>query len=120
MARTGKSFAVSMITVCQLMALALWFSATAVLPQLRAEFDLGAVQSSLFTSSVVLGFVLGTVTSAVFGLADRIEPRRFWAVSAIIAATANILILTVPVDGVLVIVLRLVTGACMAEFTRLA
>ena len=114
MARTGKSFAVSMITVCQLMALALWFSATAVLPQLRAEFDLGAVQSSLFTSSVVLGFVLGTVTSAVFGLADRIEPRRFWAVSAIIAATANILILTVPVDGVLVIVLRLVTGVCMA------
>ncbi|MEQ8390556.1 MAG: MFS transporter [Thalassospira sp.] len=114
MARTGKTFAVSMITVCQLMALALWFSATAVLPQLRAEFGIGALQSSLFTSSVLLGFVLGTVVSAFLGLADRIEPRRFWAVSAIIAATANILILTVPVDGVFVIVLRLITGICMA------
>ncbi|MEQ9345114.1 MAG: MFS transporter [Thalassospira sp.] len=114
MVRTGKAFAVSMITVCQLMTLALWFSATAVLPQLRAEFDIGALQSSLFTSSVLLGFVLGTVVSAFLGLADRIEPRRFWAVSAVIAATANILILTVPVDGALVIVLRLITGVCMA------
>lgn len=114
MARTGKSFAVSMITVCQLMALALWFSATAVLPQLRAEFDISTLQSSLFTSSVLLGFVLGTVISAALGLADRIEPRRFWAASAMIAATANILILTVPVDGVVVILLRLITGICMA------
>ncbi len=114
MARTGKSFAVSMITVCQLMALALWFSATAVLPQLRAEFDISTLQSSLFTSSVLLGFVIGTVISAALGLADRIEPRRFWAASAMIAATANILILTVPVDGVVVILLRLITGVCMA------
>lgn len=114
MARTDKGFAVSMITVCQLMALALWFSATAVLPQLRAEFDISTLQSSLFTSSVLLGFVLGTVSSAALGLADRIEPRRFWAASAMIAATANILILTVPVDGVVVILLRLITGVCMA------
>ncbi|OSQ29409.1 MFS transporter [Thalassospira sp. MCCC 1A03138] len=114
MAQVGKPFAVGMITICQLMALALWFSATAVLPQLRAEFDLGAVQSSLFTSSVLLGFVLGTLISAFFGLADRVEPRRFWAASALIAATANLLILTVPVDGVVVIGLRLITGVCMA------
>ncbi|BDW97528.1 MFS transporter [Thalassospira tepidiphila] len=112
--RTGKTFAVSMITICQLMALALWFSATAVLPQLRSEFGIGALQSSLFTSAVLLGFVLGTVTSAILGLADRIEPRRFWAASAMIAATANILILVVPVDGVVVILLRLITGVCMA------
>lgn len=114
MAPTGKIFAVSMITICQLMALALWFSATAVLPQLRSEFGIGALQSSLFTSAVLLGFVLGTVASAILGLADRIEPRRFWAASAIIAATANILILLVPVDGVVVILLRLITGVCMA------
>lgn len=114
MAPTGKIFAVSMITICQLMALALWFSATAVLPQLRSEFGIGGLQSSLFTSAVLLGFVLGTVASAILGLADRIEPRRFWAASAIIAATANILILLVPVDGVVVILLRLITGVCMA------
>ncbi|WP_417260888.1 MFS transporter, partial [Celeribacter sp.] len=79
-----------------------------------AEFDLGAVQSSLFTSAVLLGFVLGTLVSAFFGLADRVEPRRFWAVSALVAATANLLILTVPIDGIVVIVLRLITGICMA------
>ncbi|WP_404422480.1 MFS transporter [Thalassospira australica] len=114
MAQASKPLAVGMITICQLMALALWFSATAVLPQLRAEFDLGAVQSSFFTSSVLLGFVIGTLASAFLGLADRIEPRRFWAISALIAATANLLILVVPVDGVVVILLRLITGICMA------
>ena len=46
MAQASKPLAVGMITISQLMALALWFSATAVLPQLRAEFNLGAVQSS--------------------------------------------------------------------------
>ncbi|MFH1807047.1 MAG: MFS transporter [Pseudomonadota bacterium] len=110
----GKIRAVTTMTLCQLLALALWFSATAVLPQLRAEFGLGAVQSSLFTSSVVLGFVIGTVTSAIFGLADRIDPRRFFAGSAVLAGIANILILTVPMDGAIVIVLRLITGICMA------
>jgi MFS family permease len=113
--RTGeKTLAVGMITLCELLALSLWFSATAVLPQLRAEFHLGALQSSLFTSAVVAGFVIGTLISAFFGLADRVESRRFFAVSAAIAGLANILILTVPIDGVWVVVLRLVTGLCMA------
>ena len=44
--------------------------------QMRAEFDLGAIQSSLFTSSVLLGFVLGTLISAFFGLADRVDLAR--------------------------------------------
>ncbi|RCK47048.1 MFS transporter [Thalassospira profundimaris] len=109
-----KVFDVSLITVCQLLALSLWFSATAVLPQLRAEFHLGAVQSSLFTSSVVMGFILGTLASAFLGLADRLDPRRFFALSALVAGGANILILAVPVDGIAVMFLRLLTGICMA------
>ncbi|OSQ46416.1 MFS transporter [Thalassospira sp. MCCC 1A01428] len=112
--RGTKTIEVSLITVCQLLALSLWFSATAVLPQLRAEFHLGALQSSLFTSSVVMGFIAGTLISAFLGLADRLDPRRFFALCALVAGTANILILTVPVDGVVVILLRLLTGMCMA------
>ncbi len=112
--RGTKFLEVSLITVCQLLALSLWFSATAVLPQLRVEFHLGAVQSSLFTSSVVMGFILGTLASAFLGLADRLDPRRFFALCALVAGGANILILAVPIDGIAVIFLRLLTGICMA------
>ncbi|OKH87898.1 MFS transporter [Thalassospira sp. TSL5-1] len=112
--RGTKFLEVGLITFCQLLALSLWFSATAVLPQLRAEFHLGAVQSSLFTSSVVMGFILGTLASAFLGLADRLDPRRFFALSALVAGCANMLILAVPVDGIAVIFLRLLTGICMA------
>ncbi len=66
--------------------MALWFSASAVVPSLIAEYALTPTQASLFTSSVQAGFVAGTLASAVLGLADRIDPRRFFMASALVAA----------------------------------
>ena len=45
------------------MALALWFSATAVLPSLRAEFSFSDDHAALLSSSVAVGFVCGTLIS---------------------------------------------------------
>lgn len=94
--------------------MSLWFSASAVLPALRLEFQLSDFQQSAFTSAVQIGFVAGSLTSAIFGLADRIDPKRFFAVSALIAATANAGLLFVEPTSPIVLVLRFVTGACMA------
>lgn len=94
--------------------LSLWFSATAVIPQLQIEFGLGTFEASLFTSSVQIGFVAGTIVSAVLGLADRLDPRRFFMISAIIAAIANALILLVDINSYWILILRFLTGACMA------
>ncbi len=94
--------------------MALWFSASAVVPSLKAEYGLSATQASLFTSAVQVGFVTGALISALLGLADRIDPRRFFMVSALIAAAANGLILLFEPTSFAVIVLRFITGACMA------
>ncbi len=94
--------------------MALWFSASAVVPALRAEIDLPAGIASLFTSSVQAGFVAGTIVSALLGLADRLEPRRFFMWSAFAAAGANALILMIEPASATTIVLRFVTGVCMA------
>ena len=94
--------------------MALWFSASAVVPSLIAEYRLSATQASLFTSAVQVGFVLGALISAILGLADRIDPRRFFMVSAITAAAANGIILLVEPTSAWVIVMRFITGACMA------
>ncbi len=105
--------AIGLLACCEVLALGLWFSAAAVIPALRTAglSDLGA---SLFSSAVALGFVCGTLVSAVFGLADRLDPRRFFFASAMVAATVNALILTVEPTSSWVLLFRFVTGACVA------
>lgn len=94
--------------------MALWFSASAVIPALSAEYDLDTFTASLFTSSVQAGFVAGSLISALLGLADRLDPRRFFMTSALVAATANAAMLIVEPTSFWIAPLRFVTGACMA------
>jgi len=94
--------------------LALWFSATAVIPSIEAETNLTLWHKSLFTSAVQIGFVAGTLTSAYLSLADRLDPRWFFAASALMAATANAAILGFDATSPVVIAMRFITGACMA------
>lgn len=102
------------LAVAEVLALALWFSASAVVPSLRAEFGLDTFQASAFTSAVQIGFVFGTLISAFFSLADRLDPRRFFMASALVAGLANAGILLVAPTAAVVPVLRFVTGMCMA------
>ena len=84
---------IGLICLCQVLVMALWFSTTAVVPSLQKERTLSSFHVSLLTSSVQIGFVIGTLASAVFGLADRLNPRRFFMSTAAIAAAANLAIL---------------------------
>ena len=49
--------AIGLLALCEVLALPLWFSVSAVIPALRAEFDLTDFQVSLYTSSVGVGYV---------------------------------------------------------------
>jgi len=104
----------ALIAYCQVAALALWFSATAIVPSLARDYALSATMQSLFTSAVQAGFVVGTLCSAFLGLADRLDPRRFFAAATLVATLANAAILLLDPTSPTVIVLRFVTGICMA------
>ena len=110
----SKAASITIISLCQVAAMAVWFSASAVVPALLAEYRLSTFAQALLTSGVQAGYVVGSLTSASLGLADRLDPRRFFMVSAAIAAVANALILIVEPTSLLVPVFRLVTGICMA------
>jgi MFS family permease len=110
----SKPASVAIIAVSQVAAMALWFSASAVVPALVAEFKLSNFVQAAFTSAVQVGFVIGCLASALLGLADRIDPRRFFAVSAAIGAGANALLLVVDPTSIAAPLLRVVTGICMA------
>jgi len=111
---SSKPASVAVIAVSQVAAMALWFSASAVIPSLVAEFGLSNFMQAAFTGAVQVGFVIGCLVSALLGLADRIDPRRFFAASAAVGAGANALLLVVDPASVVAPLLRVVTGICMA------
>ncbi|MCH7776694.1 MAG: MFS transporter [Gemmatimonadetes bacterium] len=110
----SKWSSITLLVICEAMALALWFSATAIIPVLRLEFAIDDTRASLFSSIVAVGYVAGTLGSAILGLADRLHPRHFFMASALVAAGANAAILLFEPTSSVVVVLRFVTGMCMA------
>jgi MFS family permease len=111
---TSKRASVAIIAICQVAAMALWFSASAVTPALAAEFHLSNFAQAALTSGVQAGFVLGCLASAILGLPDRVDPRRLFAASATLGAFANALLLAVNPASPAAPLLRVVTGVCMA------
>jgi MFS family permease len=114
MATTSKPASVTIIALCQVAALALWFSASAVVPALVAEFRLSGFAQAALTSGVQAGFVIGCLVSAFFGLPDRVDPRRLFALCTIAGAAANGLLLVVDPAAPATPLLRVVTGVALA------
>jgi MFS family permease len=102
-----------LVCVAQLMAMSMWFSASAVVPQLEVYWSLSGAQQSWLTMSLQLGFVVGALLSASLGLPDRISAVRLSAVSALVAAvlTAAIPLLS---GFEATVLLRFLTGAALA------
>jgi MFS family permease len=111
---SSKRTSIAIIALCQVGAMALWFSASAVVPALVAQYGLSKFAQAALTSAVQVGFVVGCVASAVLGLADRIDPRRFIAASAFVGALANALLLAIDPTTWAAPALRFVTGMAMA------
>jgi MFS family permease len=102
------------LSIAELLALSLWFSATAVLPALSREWQLGDGGRAGLTIAVQLGFIVGTLLSALGNLPDIYSPRMLMAVSAGLGAVANgALALWVDSLGP-ALALRAITGICMA------
>lgn len=98
---------------CVMLALTPWFSASAVIPQLRAMWHISAATAAWLTISVQLGFVLGAVVSALSNLSDLVSPRRLIALSCLVGGLANLGLIGAP-GPASAFALRLMTGACLA------
>ncbi|HKA59982.1 MAG TPA: MFS transporter [Gemmatimonadales bacterium] len=101
------------LATAELLAMAPWFSASAVAPTLAQVWQLSPASTAWLTISVQLGFVAGALVSAILTLADRLSARRLVAGSATIAALATLGVAAAPGIG-LGIACRLLTGAALA------
>ena len=90
-----------------------WFSATAVVPQLRDEWGLGDTAAAWLTIAVQVGFVAGALVGSALTIADVLPPRVVILVGALGAAAANLALLAAdgpqPAIGA-----RLLTGFFLA------
>ena len=103
----------AVLAIAELLAMAPWFSASAVAPTLSRVWQLTPTGTAWLTISVQLGFVLGALVSAVLTLSDLWSARRLVQVSALAAALATfgVASASTPTVG---IALRVATGAALA------
>ena len=85
----GRWRALVLLAVAELLGMSLWFSASAVAPRLQAEWHLTESTTSWLTLAVQLGFVAGTLLSALLNLPDVISSRHLFTISAIAGAIVN-------------------------------
>ena len=112
MAERWRQLAV--LSLVELLALSLWFSASAVLPALRREWSLGDAGSAGLTIAVQLGFIAGTLGAALANLPDVWPARRVMLAGIVLGAAANAW-LALAVDRLpAALALRFLTGVAMA------
>jgi MFS family permease len=104
----------ALIALVQILGLAVWFSASAVVPTLQREWGISAAAGVWLTASVQVGFVAGAVTSTVLSLADRFRPQVLLGTCAAGAALTTAA-LAAFVDSLLpAIAIRFLTGVFLA------
>src|SRR5829696_1502492 len=106
--------ALTLLSAAELLGMALWFSGSAVVPALTLEWRLSPSQISWLAIAVQLGFVAGTLISATLNLPDIISTRHLFAVSSFLGAAVNGIFAFYVHDPGTAIVLRFVTGVCLA------
>jgi len=110
----GKVASLLILLLTQVAAMGVWFSSSSAVALIKQAHAIAPFDEALLTSAVQFGFVAGTIASALLSLPDRYDLRRLFAASALVAALATGALALLPPTGGVVVVLRFLTGMCMA------
>ncbi|HEY6249483.1 MAG TPA: MFS transporter [Candidatus Angelobacter sp.] len=102
------------LSLAELLAMSLWFTGTAVLPQVTKIWESGIALGSWLTVAVQIGFAVGALTFAIFNIPDIFSPITVFVASAIAAAAANAGFALVAAKPLPAILLRGATGFFLA------
>ena len=103
-----------LLSAAELLAMSLWFTGTAVLPQLAQQWHAGVAMTAWLTMAVQLGFVAGALVIAIFNLPDVFSAPHIFTGSCIAAAGANALFAATGAHAGIAIAMRFLTGAFLA------
>lgn len=91
-----------------------WFSATVAAPGMAREWGMSGTAVTWLTIAVQIGFVGGTLCSALLLLSDRVSARYLAAASALVVAVATLLVVWRAVGPITAISLRVLAGMALA------
>ncbi|MCP5100809.1 MAG: MFS transporter [Chloroflexi bacterium] len=111
---TNKWRTLWLLSLAELLGMAVWFSASAVIPALTTTWNLTDSGQAWLTMSVQIGFVIGSLTSALFNLADRIPAKWFFTTASLLAGISTALIPLLAQGFGAALFLRLLTGIFLA------
>lgn len=80
---------VAVIVLAQLFGTSLWFSTNSAADDLVRQWGIAPAAIGTLTNAVQLGFILGTLSFSLTGLADRYAASRIFAVCAVAGAAFN-------------------------------
>ncbi|MGB0979280.1 MAG: MFS transporter, partial [Croceimicrobium sp.] len=72
-----------LIVISQLGCTSMWFAGNAVMPELMNAFNLDSSALGYLTSSVQVGFIIGTLVLALLSIADRFSPSKVFFICAL-------------------------------------
>jgi len=104
----------TLLSLAELLALSLWFSASAVLPALTREWGLTAGGAAALTIAVQAGFIVGTLLSALTNLPDVFSARTVMKVGIVLGAVTNAALALWVSSLWPALILRFATGVCLA------
>jgi MFS family permease len=110
----GRRTALVVVSVAELLGISLWFSATAVAPELAEAWGLAPGETALLTTAVQIGFVAGAVVSTLLTLADTVPPRWLFASSAAVGSALTVVLALFVSSLWPAVVLRFLTGFVLA------
>lgn len=110
----GKGANLALLTGAIMLAPAIWFAGTAAVPALLREGAVTRGEAGWLVAAVQLGFVAGTITSALLSLADRWPSRALFFGAATVAGLGTIAQAFLEPAGGGAYALRFVAGAAMA------
>ena len=102
------------IVFSQFAGTSLWFAGNAILPQLQTELGVSAKMLGHITSTVQMGFILGTLLFAILKLSDRFSPRKIFFICSCLGAAANLGIIFFPLQVATLLLFRFLTGIFLA------
>ncbi|RME73468.1 MAG: MFS transporter [Chloroflexi bacterium] len=111
---SAKWRTVLLLALAELLAMGLWFSASAVTPALTRAWGLASGGAAWLTMAVQIGFVAGAFLSALFNVADVWSPRKVFAIGAFAGAGVNALIPLIASGLGMAVFLRFLTGFALA------
>ena len=102
------------IALSQFAGTSLWFAINAVMTDLQRDTGLPDAAVGWFTGAVQVGFILGTLVFALWGIADRFSPRKVFLVCSLAGAACAALCALLPPHLWTLIALRFLTGVFLA------